>query len=56
MNVLLEEHVWQEVGFGSGVGSHSFCSLSGCTRQMLCVVIIVACIHGGGYHGMFVCC
>ena len=24
MNVLLEEHVWQEVGFGSGVGSHLF--------------------------------
>ena len=30
MNVLLEEHVWQEAGFGSGVGSHSFCSRSGC--------------------------
>lgn len=30
MNVLLEEHVWQEVGFGSGVGSHLFCLQSDC--------------------------
>ena len=30
MYVLLEAHVWREVSFGSGVGSHSFCLWSGC--------------------------
>ena len=30
MYVLLEAHVWREVSFGSGVGSHSSCLWSGC--------------------------